>query len=73
MANGVGNPSKTPLEDIQWQIAAAESRSNTTLELIDAAILEGRDPRGDEALQVACQTVEGHMKEALRLIHLYRP
>ena len=50
--------SKDQLGDIRREIAAAASRSQTSLELIDAVILEERDPSDDEALKVAVNTVE---------------
>jgi hypothetical protein len=72
MSNGVGNPSKTPLMNIQREIEAAASRAATAENLMQVVIVDGRDPKDDEALNSACSAVEAHMKEALRLIHLYR-
>lgn len=73
MSNGTRNPSKDPLKDIKREIDAAESRSSTAATLMDLVIAEGRNPKEDEALIVACETVQGHMKEARRLIQVYQP
>ena len=73
MSNGVGNPSKDPLGDIQREIDAAAGRSGVASGIMATVIAEGLDPREDQALIVACESVEAHMKEALRLIRLYRP
>lgn len=67
-----GNQSKDPLGDIRREIAAAASRSQTALTLIDAVIAEGRDPSEDNALTVAVDVAESHMKTAGHGIRTYR-
>ncbi|MBW2277970.1 MAG: hypothetical protein JRF63_10780, partial [Deltaproteobacteria bacterium] len=65
--------SKDPLGDIKRHIDTAATRSQVAVTLIDAVIAEGRNPKDDEALIIAVESVESEMNDARHLIRLYKP
>jgi hypothetical protein len=68
-----GNGSKDPLGDIKRHIDTAAVRAQVAVTLIDSVIEDGRNPKEDEALIVATESVESEMNDARHLIRLYKP